>query len=45
MKKLNSYILISIINEDQFVLVTDIALTFIKLCGSKSDQMPLPKNI
>lgn len=33
------------INEDQFALVTDTALTFIKLQGSKSDQMPLPKNI
>lgn len=33
------------INEDQFALVTDTALTFINLQGNKSDQMPLPKNI
>ena len=37
MKKLNSYTLISMINEDQFVLVIDTALNFIKLQGSKSD--------
>lgn len=44
MKTLNSYPLIHII-EDQLVPVTGFALTVIKLCGSKSDQMPLPENI
>ena len=37
MKKLSSCTLISMINEDQFALVMDTALTFIKLQGSKSD--------